>query len=150
LYLGFVVWVFYLALEPYVRRYWKESLISWSRLLLGGFRDPLVGRDILVGVLIAVAAEILMDVNSQLAVWLDISAFARKSVYTREMLLGFAPARTLVAEVCLCVAWSLFVSLVLLLSLFLLRLLLRKGYLAYPAFVVLWTLVFSPTEGHPG
>ena len=44
-------WVVYLAFEPFVRRRWPERIVSWSRLLAGGFRDPLVGRDILVGAL---------------------------------------------------------------------------------------------------
>lgn len=45
-----VVWVLYMAIEPYVRRHWPETLISWSRLLAGRFRDPRVGRDVLFGV----------------------------------------------------------------------------------------------------
>jgi serine/threonine protein kinase len=44
-----IVWLFYLALEPYVRRLWPELLIGWTRLLSGHLRDPLVGRDVLVG-----------------------------------------------------------------------------------------------------
>ncbi len=43
------VGLLYIALEPFVRRSWSELLISWSRLLAGDFRDPMVGRDILVG-----------------------------------------------------------------------------------------------------
>jgi eukaryotic-like serine/threonine-protein kinase len=42
-------WVVYLAFEPFVRRRWPGRIISWSRVLAGGFRDPLVGRDILIG-----------------------------------------------------------------------------------------------------
>jgi tRNA A-37 threonylcarbamoyl transferase component Bud32 len=42
-------WLFYLALEPYVRRYWPNLLVSWSRLLAGQFRDPRISRDILAG-----------------------------------------------------------------------------------------------------
>ncbi|HEU4714966.1 MAG TPA: serine/threonine-protein kinase [Pyrinomonadaceae bacterium] len=45
----FFFWVVYLAFEPFVRRRWPGRIISWSRLLAGGFRDPLVGRDILIG-----------------------------------------------------------------------------------------------------
>ncbi|HKU73683.1 MAG TPA: serine/threonine-protein kinase [Pyrinomonadaceae bacterium] len=45
----FFFWVVYLAFEPFVRRRWPDRIVSWSRLLAGGFRDPLVGRDILVG-----------------------------------------------------------------------------------------------------
>ena len=43
------MWVLYVALEPFVRRRWPRTLVSWTRLLAGRFRDPLVGRDALVG-----------------------------------------------------------------------------------------------------
>ena len=45
----FFFWVVYLAFEPFVRRRWSGRIVSWSRVLAGGFRDPLVGRDILIG-----------------------------------------------------------------------------------------------------
>ncbi len=43
------LWLLYVALEPFIRRRWPAWIISWSRLLAGDFRDPLVGRDILLG-----------------------------------------------------------------------------------------------------
>jgi serine/threonine-protein kinase len=46
---AFFFWVVYMAFEPYVRRRWPWRIISWTRLLAGSWRDPLVGRDILVG-----------------------------------------------------------------------------------------------------
>jgi serine/threonine-protein kinase len=49
LFISAFTWIFYIALEPFLRRRWSELLISWSRLMAGDFRDPLVGRDILVG-----------------------------------------------------------------------------------------------------
>jgi serine/threonine-protein kinase len=45
-------WIVYMALEPYVRRAWPTMLVSWTRLISGQLRDPLVGRDLLVGTLI--------------------------------------------------------------------------------------------------
>src|SRR5271165_2139539 len=42
--------ILYFALEPFVRRHDPHALIAWSRLLGGKIRDPLVGRDVLVGV----------------------------------------------------------------------------------------------------
>src|SRR5262249_51532281 len=42
-------WVFYLAFEPFVRRRRPEMLTSWTRLLSGEWRDPLLGRDVLAG-----------------------------------------------------------------------------------------------------
>jgi len=44
-----LVWILYMALEPYARRMWPKTMISWVRLLNGRFRDSLVGRDILAG-----------------------------------------------------------------------------------------------------
>ncbi len=44
-----LLWIAYISLEPIVRRRWPESLISWTRLLGGRWRDPLVGRDLLIG-----------------------------------------------------------------------------------------------------
>ena len=49
LYWSCTIGLLHLALEPFVRRRWPESIISWSRLLAGDGRDPLVGRDILIG-----------------------------------------------------------------------------------------------------
>ncbi|NNE44223.1 MAG: hypothetical protein HKN12_08430 [Gemmatimonadetes bacterium] len=46
---GALTWTFYLALEPYARKTWPSLLLGWSRLITGRYRDPLVGRDILVG-----------------------------------------------------------------------------------------------------
>ena len=45
-----VLWLLYMALEPYVRKYSPDILMSWNRLLSGRVRDPRVGRDILVGI----------------------------------------------------------------------------------------------------
>jgi serine/threonine protein kinase len=48
-YLAALIWVFYMAIEPFVRRRWPQALVSWTRLLSGEWRDPLVARDILIG-----------------------------------------------------------------------------------------------------
>jgi serine/threonine-protein kinase len=57
------IWSLYLALEPPVRRRWPHTLISWNRLLAGRLRDPLVARDVLVGILLGLAVLL----NGQLA-----------------------------------------------------------------------------------
>ncbi|MCP4899416.1 MAG: protein kinase [bacterium] len=48
-----LAWLFYAAIEPYARKYWPHTLISWNRLLAGRWKDPLIGRDILLGCLMA-------------------------------------------------------------------------------------------------
>ena len=58
-----VAWVFYMALEPYVRRFWPRTIITWSRLLVGHFRDPLVGRDILIGTLFGICLVLATQID---------------------------------------------------------------------------------------
>ena len=55
LYHGVTTALLYVALEPFVRRASPERLVSWTRLLAGDVRDPMVARDVLVGVAIAFA-----------------------------------------------------------------------------------------------
>ncbi len=42
--------VLYLAVEPYVRRRWPSAIISWTRVISGQWRSPLVGEHLLCGV----------------------------------------------------------------------------------------------------
>jgi serine/threonine-protein kinase len=50
LFVAALYWLSYIAVEPYMRRYWPQSLISWNRLLSGRARDPLVASHVLVGI----------------------------------------------------------------------------------------------------
>jgi hypothetical protein len=44
-------WLMYLGVEPFLRRRWPHRLVGWTRLLEGRFADPLVGRELLLGLL---------------------------------------------------------------------------------------------------
>jgi hypothetical protein len=63
LYAG-VMWLLYIALEPYVRRNWPQTIISWTRLVSGKVRDPLVGRDIVSGVLLGMGWVLILEIGS--------------------------------------------------------------------------------------
>ena len=54
-----VLFVVYLALEPYVRRTWPDVLITWSRLTTGSLLDPMVGRDLVVGTIVGLILAFL-------------------------------------------------------------------------------------------
>ncbi|MEA2463841.1 MAG: eukaryotic-like serine/threonine-protein kinase [Acidobacteriota bacterium] len=43
--------ILYVAVEPFVRRRWPDRLIAWARLVAGKWRDPMVGRDVLIGII---------------------------------------------------------------------------------------------------
>ena len=47
------------ALEPYIRRFSPDSLIGWTRLLDGRWRDPQVASDVLLGVCAGLAMTLL-------------------------------------------------------------------------------------------
>jgi hypothetical protein len=63
------VWLLYMALEPYVRRRWPHMLISWKRLLSGTLRDPLVGRDVLLGAVTGTATVLVYLLGFVAASW---------------------------------------------------------------------------------
>ncbi|HEX8155621.1 MAG TPA: serine/threonine-protein kinase, partial [Thermoanaerobaculia bacterium] len=54
-----VLYVLYLAVEPFIRRRWPDTLIGWARLVAGNVRDPMVGRDLLIGIAAGVFHAIL-------------------------------------------------------------------------------------------
>jgi hypothetical protein len=131
-------WLLYIALEPYVRRRWPATLVSWSRLLAGGFRDSLVGRDVLVGCLSG-AALIALD----RLVWLVPSWVGYAPVQPFSALTWlFLGARTIIAHTSQILVNVPISCLAALFVLVLLRALLRKQWAAAVAFVILFA-VFS-------
>jgi len=66
-----LLYALYIALEPFARKKWPEQLISWTRLLAGRVRDPMVGRDVLIGVLAGLAHSAGTHGGRLLAPWLS-------------------------------------------------------------------------------
>ena len=132
------IWALYIALEPYVRRRWPATLVSWSRLLAGGFRDALVGRDVLVGCLSGACSTAIGRLMWFVPSWLGYPP-PRPFSGPQWQFLG---ARTMVADVALMLMFALMVWLAALFFLALLRALLRKEWAAAVAWVLFGT-VFS-------
>jgi predicted Ser/Thr protein kinase len=55
LFIGCFLWLCHLGFEPYMRRHWPRRIVAWSRAVSGHFRDPLVGRDVLLGCVFGIA-----------------------------------------------------------------------------------------------
>jgi serine/threonine-protein kinase len=127
------LWVLYIALEPYVRRRWPATLVSWSRLLAGGFRDPLVGRDVLAGCFLAPFSIPIQRLAMFVFSWLGYPPAQPSSGPTWQ----FLGARAIVADTALSLTWAPFFWLAALFVLFLLRALLRKQWAAAVAWVLL-------------
>ena len=66
-------WLFYLALEPYARKLWPRSMISWVRLLDGRFRDPIVGRDVLLGCVYGTGGSVVFHLPRLVPLWLGLA-----------------------------------------------------------------------------
>lgn len=61
---GGLLWLTYLGLEPYIRRFSPDSLIGWTRLLNGRWRDPQVASDVLVGVCAGLGMTLLYGAHN--------------------------------------------------------------------------------------
>jgi eukaryotic-like serine/threonine-protein kinase len=128
----------YLALEPFVRRWWPETIISWTRLLSGRVRDPLVGRDLLVGVLGGVAFTVVGQLGNQVPAWFGEAAptpwwdWWVPNTQVRGYWLG-----NFLINLVYSFRTAFFFNLLFLL---LLRVLLRKPWLAGLCYVLIWTV----------
>jgi serine/threonine-protein kinase len=135
-------WMLYLALEPWVRRRWPQALISWSRLLSGQWRDPLVGRDILFGVMLGVLWILIFQLR-----------------YIAMMRMGAAPGigetdylaggREALGAWLMQVPSSIIGTLQFFFLLLGLKVLLRKDWLAAIAFIAIFVLLQGLSSQYP-
>jgi serine/threonine-protein kinase len=142
---GALLWVWYLALEPYVRRRWPWLMVSWNRLLAGRWRDPLVGRDLLLGGLLGVTTALLFQAQTLLPHWLGRAPPTPLGI--REDLLGQSVGLLAIGQLD-----ALFTAQGQFFMLFVLVLLLRRSALAVAvayALHVLMLLLQGTTTGSP-
>jgi len=137
------VWVLYLAIEPYVRRYWPQAIVSWTRALTGRWRDPLVGRDVLYGVMLGILVCDIYGLRFHLE-----GHFGAPPANPATDYLG--SARMALGAWLRNVPGSITFTLLVFLLLFLLRVSLRKSWLAATGFVLLFTAFKSVSSDYPG
>jgi predicted Ser/Thr protein kinase len=133
LFVSGTTWMLYLALEPWVRRRWPHTIISWSRLLSGQLRDPLVGRDILFGVMLGVVWILIFQIRSIPMMRMG----AAPAGYATEALMG---GREALGAWLMQVPQSILGTLQFFFLLLGLKFVLRKDWLAAVAFVAIFAL----------
>ncbi len=127
-----VVWAVYLALEPYVRRRWPHAIISTTRVLSNQVRDPIVGRDILVGFAMGISWRLIGELGQLLG------ANRQPALLPPEVLEG---ARATLGGVLVDVPRAVINGLLFFFILFLMRVLLRNQWLAAAAFIAIFVLL---------
>ena len=131
-----LVWLFYLAVEPYARRLRPWTLVSWTRLLGGGLGDPVVGRDTLIGLAWAVVFVQLNPFSHLAPTWLGQPG-PEPSMGELGALQG---PGMLLSTLLQLATGSLLFSMGVLLLFVLLRLLLRRDVLAMAAVAAIMVL----------
>ena len=137
-----LTWLLYHSVEPYVRKHWPQTLISWSRLLAGRLRDPLVGRDLLSGVILG----LLWALIAESFVLASQGTGASPQLGEMEYLLG---GRRILGAWLGYLLGSIRGTLSLFLILFLLRVLLKRRWLAAAAFVAVFAAPEVLASRHP-
>ena len=140
-----LAYVFYLAVEPYARRLWPQMLVSWVRVLEGRFRDPLVGRDLLIGcatgALCAVAQRLQLWIAEGLGGAVSLPAWTH---WTLEPLRGAMPAFVSIVGIHTQEFFSVIFPITLLL---IFRLLFRRTLPAFIALVFVGMTLNAPESG---
>src|ERR1017187_3932685 len=133
------VWILYMAIEPIARRRWPHSMISWNRLLAGGVRDPLVGRDVLVGVTFGTAAALVAKLHE--LVLLRFGATPSIAVHPGSLLGVTGAVAAFLTLIPNCVVQAL----VWFVLIFILRVVLRRDWLAAGGFVLMYVALNALT-----
>ncbi|MGA2372122.1 MAG: protein kinase domain-containing protein [Candidatus Korobacteraceae bacterium] len=140
-FLGVVSYIVYLAIEPYIRRHWPHAIISWTRLMAGRIRDPLVGRDVLFGVILGVGWSLILAV-----LFLAMKHIGAEPDFpSTAFLLG---PRMVLGSCLTHAAVSVQATLIFFFLMFVFRVIFRKPWLAVLAFVASWTVLKSYGEHH--
>jgi serine/threonine protein kinase len=142
LFVSAFIWVLYLALEPYVRRLWPQTIISWTRLVSGRLHDPLVGRDLLFGVLLGITWDFVFE----LGYFFQIRAGAQPLLGNSEILQGL---RETVAVGLINVVSSIQTTLIFFFLIVLLRILVKNRWLAAAIFTLLFAVPRTLGSNHP-
>jgi len=146
--LAAIAGVSYFAVEPYVRRYWPEIMITWSRLLGGKVRDPLVGRDILLGGLCGILLVLIMQLDILLPSWLGSPSPLPKLPGTTQDLAAVLGLRYKLSIVVASLMTSILLTLVILLLMLVLRVAIRHAWLATAVSWLLLVLLLVAASGY--
>lgn len=130
------LWMLYIALEPFVRHRMPRLMISWSRLLSGKFRDPMVGRDILAGIIAALLGDAISNLNIPYTLWRGLPPPQPDT----SAIFNLVGGRLVFARVLDAIPFAVFNGLALMFTYVLMRRLLRNRWLAMAGFIFVFSV----------
>jgi hypothetical protein len=135
-----LTWIFYIAVEPSVRRRWPQILISWTRLVSGNWRDPLVARDIFVGLAIGILSDCINNIIAVVPLHLSWAGFNRlRSIFLPSVLGARFTLLPILAEL----LEGIFIGLAFVCLLVVMRVLLRNQKVAVAACILIGSIAFT-------
>jgi Protein kinase domain len=135
-----LTWVIYIALEPFVRRRWPRTLVSWTRLVSGRFRDPLVASHVLIGIALGGLASVVPFLANLAASWFGWPPAAPLPFTQNDTLLG---GRWALGELFNNLAPIVIFPTILLILLVLLRMIVRSQALTVALAAVIYAALWS-------
>ncbi|NNF05891.1 MAG: hypothetical protein HKN21_03960, partial [Candidatus Eisenbacteria bacterium] len=134
---GVSVWFAYLAVEPFMRRIRPGSLTSWVRLVDHRWRDALIGRDILAGLVIGSLTLLFYILIAHVLAPSFPNALGKMIIVSA----GIGGMSGSLAPLFYAIAWAPTLILLSLVLFLLLRLIVRRDRIAIAAFFLVGGII---------
>ncbi len=145
LFMAGFVWLLYMALEPEVRRHWPERLISWQRMLAESYRDPLVGRHVLVGILLGTCLNLMIALINSIARIVKPSEFDLSAAGVSQLIGSGLVVGTVLAQISQAIFAGVFITVLILV----LKLVLRRMWAAVAFSVIIFVAMGALGSSDP-
>jgi serine/threonine-protein kinase len=142
LFVAALIWIYYMALEPYVRRSWPEYLISWTRFLHWDYRNPMVGRDVLAGSLGGALLALGVHIVNGLPAWFHVAG--QTPINAHGVALG--PVHTFIGAMLAVLISPIIMALSMLFLFFVLRMVTKRFWPAVILFAALNAILWAGNE----
>jgi MFS family permease len=145
LFMAGFVWLLYMALEPEVRRHWPERLISWQRMLAKSYRDPLVGRHVLIGILLGSSLNFMIALINFIARIIKPSEFELSARGVSQLIGNGVVVGSVLGQISQAIFAGVFITVLILV----LKLVLRRLWAAVAVSVVIFVAMGALGSSDP-
>ena len=131
-------WIYYLALEPYVRKIWPRVLVSWNRFINGRIGAPSVAKELMVGCICGALSACFVGIAVYMNQGAAQSLMSQKDCLPEALLGGQRTVAAFLSMVQMALPGVFTLTVIVVF-----RLVLRLDVLAVVAFVAVFTYIGS-------